>query len=100
MEWLWTWGGKSFGYRDGDALWTHDGRHVGQFYGDDVYGTDGRYLGELKNRNRLITNLGKKGWRQSPFWPYGNRVAYVPYTDYVGYVMYIGYEDFPPPGRV
>ncbi len=26
MEWLWTWGGTSFGYRDGDNLWTHDGR--------------------------------------------------------------------------
>jgi len=34
MQWLWTWGGASFGYKDGDDLWTHDGRHVGRFHGD------------------------------------------------------------------
>ncbi|HLH51034.1 MAG TPA: hypothetical protein VKV96_16970 [Roseiarcus sp.] len=31
MKWLWTWGGTSFGYRDGDDLWTHDGRDVAGF---------------------------------------------------------------------
>jgi hypothetical protein len=97
MEWLWTWGGTSFGYRDADNLWTHDGRHVGRFYDADVYGPDGRYLGELRNKNRLITNLSKKSWTRAPFMPYGNRVGFVPYTDYVGYVMYVGYEDFPKP---
>lgn len=52
MQWLWTWGGKSFGYRDGDNLWTQDGRHVGRFHGDEVYGADGSYLGEIRNKNR------------------------------------------------
>jgi hypothetical protein len=100
MEWLWTWGGISFGYRDGDNLWTHDGRHVGRFDGEEVYGIDGHYLGELKNKNRLITNLGKKHWRQSPFTPFGSRIGYVPYVNYVGYVMYIGHEDFPGPSEL
>lgn len=38
MQWLWTWGGESFGYRDGDNLWTHTGQHVGRFHGDEVFG--------------------------------------------------------------
>ena len=97
MEWLWTWGGKSFGYREGDSLWTHDGRHVGRFHADEIYGPDGAYLGELRNKDRLITNVGKKGRRMSGFGPHASRVGYVPYVDYVGYVMYVGYEDFPNP---
>jgi len=100
MEWLWTWGGVSFGYREGDNLWTHDGRHVGRFHEEEIYGVDGSYLGELRNKNRLITNLGKKNWRRSSFAPYANRVGYVPYTDYVGYLMYVGYEDFPGPTKL
>jgi len=98
MEWLWTWGGISFGYRLGDNLWTHDGRHVGRFLGNEVYGQDGYYLGEIRSRNRLITCLGKRSRRKPPFSPYARRVAYVRYIDYVGYVMYVGYEDFPAPG--
>jgi hypothetical protein len=35
-EWFWTWGGKCFGYRDGNDLWIHDGHHVGRFDGDEV----------------------------------------------------------------
>jgi len=97
MEWLWTWGGKSFGYREGDCLWTHDGRHIGHFCDDEIYGADGAYLGELRNKNRLITNIGKKGKRTSGFLPYPPRVGCVRYVDYVGYVIYVGYEDFPNP---
>lgn len=97
MDWLWTWGGTSFGYRDGDNLWTHDGRHVGRFRGEEIYGPDGHYLGELIHENRLITCLTKRGWRQSAFLPHSGRVGYVRYTNYVGYVMYVGYEDFPEP---
>ena len=95
MEWLFTWGGKCFGYREGDELWTHDGRHVGRFYGEEIYGPDGRYLGEIMNDSRLITNKGKKPWRQGSFASYCNRVGYVKCVDYVGNVMYAGYEDFP-----
>jgi hypothetical protein len=62
MEWLFTWDGKCFGYREGDNLWTHDGRHIGRFYGEEVYGQDGKYLGEIMSGNRLITNKSKKSW--------------------------------------
>ena len=75
MEWLWTWGGVSFGYRDADDLWTHGGKHIGRFCDDEVYGPDGAYLGELRNKNRLITSLSKKGLRRPPFVPYANRVG-------------------------
>ena len=97
MEWLWTWGGVSFGYREGGQLWTHDGRHVGRFDGDEIFGTGGGYLGELQNGNRLITSLSKKGRQGYAFTPHASRVGFVPYVDYLGYVMYVGFEDFPTP---
>ena len=95
MQWLWTWGGKSFGYRDGDNLWTQDGRHVGRFRGDEVYGTNGRYLNEIRSENRLIMNLSKKSKAGPGFTPYASQVGSAPYVDYVGNVMYAGFEDFP-----
>jgi hypothetical protein len=100
MEWLWTWGGRSFGYRDAAALWTHDGRHVGMFTSDaeasddEVYGPHGEYLGELLS-GRLITHLQKKHHRGPSFTPYARRGSFAKYADYVGYAMYAGYEDFP-----
>jgi hypothetical protein len=97
MDWLWTWGGTSFGYRDGDNLWTHDGRHVGKFHGDEIYGQDGRYLGEIRKGNRLITRSSKKSRKRSGFTPYANRVGYVDRVGFVGLVMIVGYEDFPSP---
>lgn len=97
MDWLWTWGGTSFGYRDGDNLWTHDGRHVGRFIGDEVYAPDGRYLGELRNGNRLIFNRSKSSRRKSSFGVFGRRAGYARYANYAGYAMYAGYEDFPAP---
>lgn len=97
MDWMWTWGGESFGYRDGDDLWTHDGKHVGRFFGAEVYARDGTYLGELKNTNRLISNTRKAHQRQASFSPYTKRVGYVRYVNYVGYVMYAGHRDFPHP---
>lgn len=93
MDWLWTWGGRCFGYRDNDNLWTYEGKHVGKFYDDEVYGSDGRYMGEVKN-GRLITNKSSKSKRRSSFMPYAKRAAYVKYVNYVGNVMYVGYEDF------
>jgi hypothetical protein len=98
MDWMWTWGGESFGYREGDELWTHDGKHVGHFSSDEVYGADGRYLGELGAPSRLITNRSKSGWRKNPFAPFGRRVGVVRYVNYVGNVMFVGHEDFPKPG--
>lgn len=94
MDWLWTWSGKCFGYREGDDLWTHDGRHVGRFVGDDVYGPEGRYLGQLMN-DKLIRNTGKTSWQHSGFTPYGRRGMLGKFGDYAGFAMYAGHEDFP-----
>jgi hypothetical protein len=69
VQWLWTWGGVSFGYRDGDNLWTHDGRHVGRFHGIEVYGPNGSYLGEQLRPGRLITDVAKRAERRPPFFP-------------------------------
>jgi hypothetical protein len=93
---LWTWGGKYFGYRDGNDLWTHSGSHVGRFDGDEVYGPDGRYLGEIKS-GKLISRLSSQNRRRGGFAPYASHVGHVPYVDHVGTVMYAGYEDFPSP---
>jgi hypothetical protein len=100
MEWLWTWSGTSFGYRDDDELWTHDGRHVGRFKGDEVFAPDGHYLGEIKSGSRLITNRSKTSRRGTSFSPRASRVGYVNRVGYVGNVMYAGYEDFPGPGTL
>lgn len=97
MDWVWTWGGKCFGYFDGDNLWTHSGKHVGRRSGDDIYGPDGRYLGEVRNDNRLITSNSKTSYRGSSFSPYASRAGYAKYADYAGYAMYAGYSDFPGP---
>jgi len=99
MNWLWTWGGKFFGYLEGKDLWTYPGNHVGKLNGKEIFGTNGEYLGELMNGNRLITNQSKSIWRSFPFLPYARRVSYVKYVDYVGYVMYVGHNDFPVPEK-
>jgi hypothetical protein len=100
MQWLWTWGGASFGYREGNALWTHDGRHVGRFQGDEIYGPDGSYLGEIMNQNRLITCCAKSAWRRTGFTPLGQRGAVGQQGAYGGLGMYGGYEDFPDPDKL
>lgn len=94
MEWLWTWEGKSFGYRINNELRTQNGRHVGNFHGDEVYGSDGGYLGEVVN-SRLITNRSKKNRSKSPFSPRIKNVGQVGRVNYVGNVMLAGYEEFP-----
>lgn len=95
MKWLWTWGGRCFGYKDEDNLWTHDGKHVGKFHGDEVFDKNGFYLGELKDYNRLISKLNKKNRRKSRFNPSIKRVSSVKRVNRVGRIMRIGYEDFP-----
>ena len=95
MKWLWTWGGRCFGYRDEDNLWTYDGKHVGRFVNNEVYAPNGAYLGEITDNNRLITDIAKKNRHSTSFTPDANRMGYVKYVDYVGYVMLLGYEDFP-----
>ena len=55
MEWLWTWGGSSFGYREtGELLDIPRSVIVGRFHGHEVYGADGLDLGEVMNGDRLI----------------------------------------------
>jgi hypothetical protein len=97
MEWLWTWSGVCFGYRDEDQLRTHDGRHVGRFFEDEVYGVDGQYLGELGSEDRLITKQRKIGRRKFSFRPRMKRVGRVRRVNRIGRVMRVGYQDFPRP---
>ena len=92
--WIWSWGGASWGYRRGKALFTPDGHQVGRFRNGEVYGSDGRYLGEIRNRNRLITDLSKKTLTQAPFVP-RHSTSYNRYADSTGYAMCVGYENFP-----
>ena len=94
MERMFIWGGRSFGYKDGENLWTYSGKHVGRFHGDEVYGPDGRYLGELKN-DKLKAMTSKKSRRKSAFNPRMNRMGRVKTVNRVGNVMLVGYEDFP-----
>ena len=100
MEWVWNWGGESFGYFDGDDLWTHDGRHVGKRQGDEIYGSNGQYIGEVMSGNRLITNNSKSSWHSYSFSPYGRRAGYARYANYAGYAMYAGHSDFPHPDEL
>ncbi|MGR9393934.1 4-fold beta flower protein [Rhizobium leguminosarum] len=100
MNWLWTWGGECFGYREGDDLWTHDSRHVGRFIGDTIYDCNGRYLGEIMSENRLIRRQGAQFQQGYSFTPWARRPPYVKYVNYVGYVMYASYEDFPAPSEL
>ena len=95
MDWLWTWGGECFGYRDGDELRTHDGRLVGRFVDDEVYGSDGRYLGELRNEDRLITHQAKLDRSRAGFAPSASAAAHARYGDKAAVAMCAGYEDFP-----
>ena len=75
-EWLWSFAGRSVGYRDGDDLWTFDGRLVGRFVSDEVYDPRGRYLGEIA-LGRLITNFTKVTRTQARFEPAPNRPGVV-----------------------
>lgn len=96
-QWLWTWGGKCFGYREGNELWTYGGKHVGRFYEDEIYDSQGKYVGEIMPGGQLITNKSKKFFLKYGFVPFSNRMAYASYANYVGYAMYAGYRDFPAP---
>jgi hypothetical protein len=97
MDWLWTWGGTCFGYRDGDNLWTRHGHHVGRFAGSEVYACNGAYLGEMMGTSRLITRQTKTRLIQGGFTPFGRRIVHTFYPDYSGYAMLAGYDDFPAP---
>lgn len=94
MTWLWTWGGRSFGYRHEDNLFTSSGNNIGYFKGEEVYAcSNGRYLGELKN-GKLITKQSSQHKHASPKVSVIG-ASHADKVDHVGYVMYAGYEDFP-----
>jgi hypothetical protein len=98
MEWLWTWGGKCFGYRLGEELWTYDGKHVARFQGTEIYGATGAYIGELRGGKRLIRDRSKSTQRISGFTPQPRRAASDKFADAADYTLYGDYEDFPGPG--
>jgi hypothetical protein len=97
MDWMWTWGGECFGYRNGDSVFGYFGREVGKFHEDEIYGSDGRYLGEVKIRNRIITHRSKGSWVKSSSTPRTGG-SYARVANYAGDARYAGHEDFPAPG--
>jgi hypothetical protein len=100
MEWLWTWGGSSFGYREAGELWTYDGRHVGRFHGHEVYGADGLYLGEVMNGDRLIVNSTKKTRRTGRFDLLPERPKHPSGIGFDRVALPNGFGDFPRPDRL
>lgn len=94
MDWLWTWSGRCFGYRDGDDLRTYGGKHVGRFADDDVYGPDGSYLGEVR-AGRLIRRKVGKSPSGTAFTPHAKVQASAKSADQAANQPLLGYEDFP-----
>jgi len=96
LEYLWTWGGAFFGYRQDANLWSYMGRHVGYMTGHTVFGLDGHYLGEIVNGRLLVNDTRKTLWSaplaQLPKYP-----AFAKLTDLEGHGVYSGFEDFPAP---
>jgi hypothetical protein len=93
----WSWTGRYVGYRISDDLFSFEGRQVGYFAeGDEVYGCDGSYMGEVRGRNRLISNLGKKAWTRRRLVPRSMRSS-PSHRDVSAKEMLAGYEDFPIP---
>ncbi|MGC9404344.1 4-fold beta flower protein [Vibrio genomosp. F10] len=94
MKSVWTWGGKSFGYIDGEDLWTNQGKHIAKLVEGEIYGPEGQYLGELMDHERLIFSQAKKALLSSPFKPYADQAPIKPCTDFASYAMFNGYEEF------
>jgi hypothetical protein len=94
VDWLWTCGGRSFGYREGDSLWTRAGRNVGRFVGSEVFGPDGRYLGEMLGSSRLITCRSKIAFSNVGFTPLAVRTFCLFHPDYSAYPMAAGTKTF------
>jgi hypothetical protein len=94
FEWLWTWSGKHFGYRNEDALYSYKGRQIGRFTeGDEIYGHEGNYLGEVRTAGRLITNLSKSKWRRPRYLPMVGR-GFEQKTDTSAKNLPDGFTDF------
>lgn len=94
---FWNWRGQYVGYRRSDCLYSRNGRQVGYFAeGDEVYGCSGDYMGEVRDSNRLITNLSKKAWtRRSVTARFLNSSP--SHYDVSAKQMLAGFEEFPTP---
>jgi hypothetical protein len=99
-QWLWLWGGSSFGYREAGELWTYDGHHVGRFRGREIYAPDGLYLGEVQKEKRLLIDLTKKARRMPEFSPLPGTSGHAPVFGFNSIALPAGYEEFPRPGRL
>ena len=97
MRWLWTWGGKFFGYRLADNLYTYQGKHVGRFTGSEVFGADGLYVGEIRGTDRLVSDKTKASFRKPPFAPEYPRSPIDARPDAAEYTMYGDIDDFRSP---
>lgn len=94
---VWTWGGKYFGYVDGEDLWTYNGQNVGRIYNDRIFGPKGNYLGEIMKGDRLITHQERIARKGPRFTPAGKTVGRAKCVNYESYEMISGYQDFPSP---
>jgi hypothetical protein len=63
MDWLWTWGGISFGYKVDDRVFTHLGLQIGRVDGEEVYASDGRYC-----KSYEVSAHGRYGCRPRISW--------------------------------
>jgi hypothetical protein len=68
----------------------------GRFYFDDIYGSAGGYIGELRDSDRLITNVTKKEQSKGPF-SIRRRHSRELRGPHVDRGELEGYEDFPRP---
>ncbi len=91
---FWNWQGVYIGYRFEDSLFSSDGRQLGLFYeGDEVYACDGSYLGEIRNGDRLISNIAKKHWKRGLVVP-SERKLMPGFADASSKQMLVSFEDF------
>lgn len=98
---FWNWSGQYVGYRSFDGLFGCDGNQIGYFAeGDEVYACDGRYIGEVRNHNRVITNLSKKVWTRESLTPRILKSS-TKHRDINAKEMLAGFEDFwVPPANI
>lgn len=92
---LWTWGGKYFGYLDGDDLWTYNGLNAGRIFNGKIFGPKGNYLGEIRNGDRLITHISSMQQKGPRFTPGSKTEGRAKCVSYEGLPMLPEYQDFP-----
>lgn len=93
LNWLWSWGGKCVGYKDGDNLWGYDGHNIGKFYGIEIYSPDGCYLFEQYSNGRLVIDKSKKNKTNEQYTPLNTREAIDKKDDISGLALYANFKD-------